>query len=239
MIAVAALVAALLAPASAGVSSPRPQASLAVSPPRVALVGKASSTISVTNRGAESLVVDVGRAGFALDLRGRPRIVRRPAAAWLTMRPSRLLLAPGATAPLRVSAVPTRRAEPGDHDALVLLTARAPHRTRVAVRMRIGVLVEVRVPGRIVHRLVLRRLSVLRAGVLELEIANRGNVTEPLGRIRMSIRGRRMRIDPRDLLPRTRGIVQLRYGRAIHGRATVTVQLPRKGVTRAFHVTLP
>jgi len=239
MITAAALVAALLVPASAGASSPRPQASLAVSPPRVALVGKASSTISVTNRGAESLVVDIGRAGFALDLHGRPRIARRPAATWLTMRPQRLLLAPGATAPLRVSAAPARRAEPGDHDALVLLTARVPRGTRVAVRMRIGVLVEMRVPGRIVHRLTLGRVRVPRAGVLELLVANRGNVTESLARLRVSVRGRRLRAPVRELLPRTKGIVQLRYRRAMHGRATVIVNLPARWVRRALHVTLP
>jgi len=237
MIAAAALVAALLAPASAGASGP-PKASLAVSPPRVAIVGRASSTISVTNRGAERLVVDVGRAGFALDLRGRPKIVPRPAAAWLTTRPQRLLLAPGASVLLRISAAPTRRAEPGDHDALVVLTARLPRSGRVAVRMRIGVLVEVRVPGRIVHRLELHGLRVRRAGVLELMVANRGNVTESLGRLRVSIRGRRLRTDARDLLPRTQGILQLRY-RGMRGSATVVVGLPREGVRRTFRVRLP
>jgi hypothetical protein len=239
MIAAAAFgAAALLAPASAGAGGPRPPASLAVSPPHVALVGRASSIVHVTNPGAQAVVVDVGRAGFALDLRGRPRIVNRTATSWIRFRPQRLVLGPGATAPLTVTSALGRRAEPGDHEALVLLTTRVRPAGRVAVRMRLGVVVAVRVPGRVVHRLVLRSLRVRRAGVIELLVANRGNVTEPLDRVRVVVQGRRLRAEPRDLLPRTRGIVAFRY-RRLHGAATAVVVLPRKGVRRAFRLVLP
>jgi hypothetical protein len=240
MIAAAALAAAaLLAPASAGAGGPpRPPASLAVSPPHVALVGRASSTVRVSNPGAQPVVVEVQRAGFGLDLRGRPRIVGRAASGWLRFRPQRLVLGPGATAPLTVTSALGRRAEPGDHEALVLLTTRVRPAGRVAVRMRLGVVVAVRVPGRVVHRLVARSLRVRRAGVLELLVANRGNVTEPLGRVHVVLRGRRLQPQPRDLLPRTRGIVRFRYDR-LHGPARAVVELPRTEVRRAFRLVLP
>ena len=62
-------------------------------------------------------------------------------ARWLTVRPSRIGLAPGASASITVAARVPRRAEPGDHDALVLLTTRPRDAGGVAVRMRVGVVV--------------------------------------------------------------------------------------------------
>src|SRR5439155_5279947 len=130
-----------LAPASAGAGTvPRPPASLSVSPARVTLVGAAARTIQVTNRGSDAAVVDAGSAGFSLSLRGRPRIVprrrgARDASSWLTLRPQRLTLSPGATASLSVSSAAPPHAEPGDHDALVLLSTRRGSDGRVAVLM--------------------------------------------------------------------------------------------------------
>ena len=100
--------------------------------------------------------VEVASAGFALDLRGRPRIVKRrgprSAAGWLSLRPARIRLAPHAAGTLLVSARLPRRAEPGDHDALVLLSARPLARARLSVRLRLGVVVVVRAPGAVVWR---------------------------------------------------------------------------------------
>src|SRR5204863_3014737 len=134
------------------------------------------------------VVVDVSRAGYALDLRGRPRVVRpvagrRAAIPWLTVRPSRLALPAGGSASLSVSSRLPRRADPGDRGALVLLTTRPVRSAAVAVRMRLGVVVVVRAPGAIVRRLDLLRLRIRapsRPRLLELWIANRGNVTEEL-----------------------------------------------------------
>src|SRR5205823_3556159 len=168
------------------------------SPAHVTLVGAAQATIHLANSGRSPVVVDAGRAGFGLDLRGRPKIVSgdraRRVAAWLTLRPQRLSLQPGASADLIVSSALPSRPQPGDHDALVLLTSRPAHGVRVAVRMRLGIVVVVHVPGAIVRRLELRRLRVRRAGrarVLELFIANRGNVTETLRRDRVTVSLRR------------------------------------------------
>jgi hypothetical protein len=92
----------VLASASAGAGTPRPPLALTAAPARVALTRSDEVTIRVANPGSNPVVVDVARAGFALDLRGRPRIVDRrealrAAAAWLTVRPTRLLVPAGAT----------------------------------------------------------------------------------------------------------------------------------------------
>src|SRR5262249_50286501 len=141
-----------------------------------------------TNFGLHRVVVDVTRAGFALDVRGRPRIVlrgdRRAAVKWLTLRPRTLALQPGQTKTVSVSSTLPARVEPGDHDALVLLVTRPPRRSTVAVRMRMGVVVVVRTPGTVVRRLELHTLRARRAThgslALELLVVNRGNVTEVL-----------------------------------------------------------
>ena len=249
MIVCLAITACALAPASAGASVVRPPVSLVASPSHVTLVGRARETIRVSTSGAEAVVVDVTRAGFALDLRGRPRIAARgggplPAGRWLRARPARLAIAPGAVAELTVSSVPPRRAEPGDHSALVLLTTRPRPRRALAVRMRLGVVVVVRIPGRIVRRLVPLSLHVRRAGrlrVFELFVANRGNVTEVLDRgcatVTLRRRGRllaRLRPAPRQLLPRTSGLVEVRYAGRVRGRLVARVDFAaRKSCPRA------
>jgi hypothetical protein len=235
----ACLTAALLAPALAGAG--RPPVSLVASPAHVALAGKARGTIHVTNSGLEAVVVDVTRTGFAFDLRGRPRIVprgARAAASWLAVRPRRLTIEPGGEAALTVASTLPRRAEPGDHGELVLLTTRPVRAAGIAVRMRIGVVVVVRAPGKVVRRLSLLALRARRAGnarMLELLVANRGNVTEALGRgcVTVSLlRGGRVLVRlhpaPRELLPRTRGIVELRYAGPLRGWVRARVELSRR-----------
>lgn len=233
MIVCLAITACALAPASAGASAVRPSVSLVASPARISLVGTARQTIRVANTGASAVVVDIARAGFALDLRGRPRVATRPAAPWLHVRPLRLAIAPGREASLTVRTAPSPRAEPGDHGALVLLTTERRPGRALAIRMRLGVVVVLRVPGRIVRRLVPLRIHVRRAGrvrVLVLTLANLGNVTETVDRRCVSValvrRGRvlaRLRPARRDLLPRTRGIVELRYRGAVRGRVRAVV----------------
>ena len=246
----------LLAPATVGASAVRAPVSLVASPARVAIAGSGRATIQIRNSGTRRVELIVRRAGFALDLRGRPRIVRRGriggAGSWLTVRPRRLALAPGTTASLTISSNVPRRARPGDHNALVLLTSRPIRGARLAVRMRLGVVVVVRAPGRTTRRLELRRLRTRRVGsarILELLVANRGSVTEILQRERLTMilrRGRRIvaRLEPaaRELLPRTSGLVQARYRGRVRGRITAVVELsygPGLGaVRRAFHLRL-
>jgi hypothetical protein len=227
----------VLAPASAGAGTARPPASLSVSPARVLLLGAAQQAVRVTNRGSAAVIVDAAPAGFALSLRGRPRIVvrgrgRQDVAGWLTLRPRRLELRPGGSATLTVSSTAPHGAGPGDHAALVLLSSRGPSGT-VSVLMRLGVVVDVRVPGTIVRHLVLRALHVRRdraIRVLELSLANRGNVTELLQRGRVVVtlsRGAhvlaRLVAAPRELLPRSSGLAELRYRGPLRGRLTARV----------------
>lgn len=235
-----ALVALTLVPASAGTSGARPPVALTASPSHVALAGAARATVRVTNSGARRVVVDVSRAGFALGLRGRPKIVgleavSRSAAAWLTFRPHTLVLTSGGSASVTIASKLPPRTEPGDHDALLLFTTRRHATDAVAVRMRMGIVVVVRAPGAVVRRLELRGLRVVRGGrfrVLELRIANRGNVTESFARARarMSLHrgGRRiarLTADPRELRPRTSGILQFRYRGALRGGVIAQVDV--------------
>lgn len=236
----AAVLAALAAPALAGAASPPPVALIA-SPSHVDLKGSARAPVTVTNSGSRPVVVDVARAGFALDLRGRPHAVARRS-SWLAVGPRRLTLAPGATAMLTVSAHVPRRAQPGDHSELVLLTSRPPARRGLPVRLRVGVVVVVRAPGRVVRRLTVIRLHVRRAGkarVLGLLLANRGSVTESVGGpcavLWLHRRGRiiaRLRTLERRILPHTRGLVELVYRGRLRGQLRAISPPPTPGCPR-------
>lgn len=257
MILCLAATACLLAPAPPSAGASRPPISLVALPAHVVLTGGRRQTIRVQNSGTQRVVVDVTRAGFALDLRGRPRVFSargaRPAFSWLALRPRWLVIPPGQSRPLLVAARLPPKAVAGDHEALVLLTSRPKRRGAVFVRMRLGVVVVVRVPGKVVHRLAPLRLHVRRAGrsrLFELLLANRGNVTETVSRpcLALSLRrgGRvlaRLTPVPRRLLPRSRGIVEARYrGRA---RGWVTARIDsradiqcRRIPARTFRVRL-
>jgi len=235
------------------VATSRPP-SLAASPARLTLNGAESRTIRVTNSGGGAALVDVAPAGFALDLRGRPRIVRRTDAAALRLevQPRRLALQPGEATTLTVSAVPPPHVRAGDHPALVLLTTQ-PRGAGLDVRMQIGIVVIVRMPGAVLHRLELRGLRVRRgrgADLLELSVVNRGDVTEHLARerIRVSLRRRgrviaRMRAGPRDVFPRSPATETFRYRGRLRGPATALVEVvrPANGVPilrRTFRIRL-
>jgi hypothetical protein len=248
------LAALVLVPASAGAGTARPPLALTATPAHVSIAGSGRATVRVANPGTTPLVVEVGRAGFSLDLRGRPQIVprsaRHAATRWLTVWPHRFVLRPGSSRALTVSSRLPARFEPGDHDALVLLTTHPRRSAGVAVRLRVGVVVIVRAPGRVVRRLVLRELRVRRARgarALEVVVANRGNVTERLARERVRIwllrRGARTALaaEPRDLRPRTSGVVVARYG-ARRGWRAVRVEIASAEggpvVRRTFRVKL-
>jgi hypothetical protein len=235
------------------VATSRPP-SLAASPARVTLTGAESRTIRVTNSGGGVALVDIAPAGFALDLRGRPRIVRRTdaAASRLEVQPRRLALQPGEASTLTVSAVPPPHVRAGDHPALVLLTTR-PRGAGLGVRMQIGIVVIVRVPGAVLRRLELRGLHMRRArgaDLLELSVVNRGNVTEHLARerVRVSLRRRgrviaRLRAGPREVFPRSPATETFRYRGRMRGPATALVEVmrPADGVPilrRTFRIRL-
>jgi hypothetical protein len=231
-----ALAAVVLVPASAGAGTNRPPLALTATPARVALAGSAVATIRVANAGTSPVVVDVARAGFALDLRGRPKMLARAdgAASWLSVRPGRFVLPAGTSRSLAVASRLPARVEPGDHDALVLLTTRPRRGAAVSMRMRIGIVVVVRVPGHVVRRLVVRGARVRHAAghrIVEVAVVNRGNVTETLdaGRVHVVLTRRgttvRLRATSRELRPRTRGLVELPYRGRLSGWVTARVQI--------------
>jgi hypothetical protein len=149
-----------------------------------------------------------------------------------------------------VRAAPSRRAEPGDHPALVLLTSRPLGKRRVRVRLRVGVVVDLRVPGRIMRRLDARAIRVSRLGesrMLGVLLVNRGNVTERLGqdglRLVLTHNGRRfatLRPQREELLPRSRGVAEFAYRGAVRGAVDARVELRRsiRGRRPVFHLRL-
>jgi hypothetical protein len=245
-----------LASASAGASGARPPVALIASPSKLELAGTSQAAVRVTNAGASRVLLDVREAGFALDLRGRPRVVaqqasQRSAAGWLAFRPRRLVLRPGASGSVIVASKVPPRAEPGDHDALVLFTTRRQAAGGLSVRVRMGVVVVVRAPGQIFRGIQARGLRVLRWGrarTLELSLVNRGNVTESFERARAIVSlerdGRRLagvRGEARELRPHTRGVLEFRYRGSVTGRVIARVDVSSDSgqvVRRAFRIRL-
>jgi hypothetical protein len=225
---------------------------LSASPLRLTLRGASTAAITVRNPGRRPLLVDVSRAGFGRSRRGKPLV--RPAhgaAAWLRLRPRRIRIGAEGKAVLHVRAVPSRRTDPGDHPALVLLTTRPLGVKHVRVRLRVGVIVNLRVRGRIVRRLDARGLSVRRLGerrLLELRLVNRGNVTERLGgdglRLALLRHGRvfaTLRPRPRELLPHSAGVAVFAYGGRVRGAVVARIKLrpPSRGGRRSVGGLVP
>jgi hypothetical protein len=214
------------APPAEGADADRPRVALSVSPAHLALAAPASRRINLRNDGAERIVVDIARRAAALQTAAK---------AWLQVVPARLFLRPGRSAVLTLRVRLPQGAEPGDHQVLVLLTTRPLRGRRVAVQVRLGVRVRVRVPGRIVRELALGRLHVHRtrgARFISVWIRNRGSVTVQLsGRVKASLvrRGRQVaRLSPRArraLLPGSRAVLALRYRGSVRGLVTAVVQV--------------
>jgi hypothetical protein len=220
------------------VAPPPPAAALAVSPTRIELVGAGSAAVVLTNTGRVATIVDAARAGFAIDPGGRPRVVLRgDPGVRLVVRPAGVRLGAGASAAATIVASVRPRASPGDHAALVVFTTRPRSSGGVGVRLRVGVVVVVRVPGAIVHRLRLARVRVLRR-IVRIVVRNRGNVVELLGRssLRVQLRGRPVRLlgpVARELLPG--GIAVLRFARPTrHGRLAIELVGPDGTRVRRF-----
>ncbi len=238
---VAAIAALALVAAGApnGTGRERPLASLSASPTRIALSGSSRASVTLTNYGATRAQVSVGRGSFTLDLRGRPAIGRpgaRSAQSWLTFRPSALSIAPGGRAELEVAARVPARARPGDHHALLLLVTRPSRVGGVGVRMRLGVRVAVRAPGKVVRRVAVRGLRVRRSGRargLDVTLENLGDLIETRAvDVVLSARGRvdRVHAETREVLPRTRAILTARYVGQLRGRVLARVEVD--GVAR-------
>jgi hypothetical protein len=231
------------APSAAGADADRPRVALSVSPARLALAASGSKTIKLRNSGAERVVVDVTRRTLGMQ----------PAAkTWLHIAPARLVLRSGESAILTLRASPPRRAEPGEHQVLVLLTTRPLGGGRVNVQVRLGVRIRMVVPGRIVRDAALGGLRLRRsrnARFMFVSVTNRGNVTVPLrGRVTALLlrRGQRhAQLTPRGrraLLPGARAVLALRYGGRVRGLLTVVIRVRLgpgvRAVERRYRVRL-
>lgn len=247
---IALLATAALAAVAPGASARgRPVVSLSASPARLMLASDKARTIRLTNFGTSRVTVDSSLSGVAVDVRGRPTLVQRPtagrnAAAWLLVRPRHLTIPARGSATVRVRVRVPRRAQPGDHHAAVVLATRPLDRGRVGVRMRLAVRVSVRAPGRVRRRVEIRALRVRRVGrarLLEVRLANRGNVTEKLaGRVTVSLTGRttlRVRAPRRELLPGREGVVAAVYRGRARGKIRARVGV-RGASSRAFRIRL-
>jgi hypothetical protein len=229
------------APASAG--APR-RAGLVVWPARTTVAAGGVTTLHIANRTRTAVSLSVRTMGLELDLRGGPRLVRSSSGtALVVVRTRRVAIAPGAVGTVAVRALARRGLAPGDRPALVLLAARSTGGAGVGVQVRIGVPIEVRVPGAVRRRLRLGGVHV-RGRRLELSVRNLGNVDERLDRDAIAVelwRGPRrlatLHPRPRDLFPRTRGIVEFGLPKRLHGRlrAVASVRRPSGG-RRAFTV---
>jgi hypothetical protein len=244
-----------LVPAAAGVA-PRKALGLTAAPARVVLRGSGVAAVRLRNPGEKPVAVEVAAAGFSLDLRGRPHIVRRggprSASGWLAFRPAHVELAPHASHTVVVSARVPPHTEPGDHDAILVFRTRPLVRAGVSIRLRLGVVVVVRAPGTVARRLRLRRLRLARRGgkrALELLVVNAGNVTERLRHVRAILwrpaSGRRVAIiggAVRELRPHTRGILEFRLRTRVTGPVAVRVIVPaepgRRLLRRTFRLRI-
>jgi hypothetical protein len=249
----AAAVAALVGPVAAP-----PRTTLSVSPAHVALQAGSRATLHIQTGAGGPLLLRASVAGLALDLRGKPRIAaRREAAPWLSVSPASVEVGRrGATLVIASHRRPS--SWPGDHSALVLLTATAPPAKGVAIQLRVGVVVTMRVKGRLVHRLEVvaarvgrssvGRRSARRARMIELTFANRGNVIESIGgpRLRITLlrRGRviaRLAARRRKVLPHTAALVLVRYGGRSRGLTTIRILVAGpagRSVVRSFPLRL-
>lgn len=198
-----------------------PPAALTVSPTRLVVAANEPRTLEIVNRGRTAATVVVSTAGYAVGLRGTPRIAG--GSRLVLVRPRNVALAPGASAAVTVSSA-SRRLQPGDHAALVIVASR-PTAGAVGVSLRIGALVLVRGRGAIVHRVIPLALRA-RGRALELSVRNEGTVSERLTPasvgIRLLPRGR-ARVESRELLPHTRGILRLRIRAPAPARAVVRI----------------
>jgi hypothetical protein len=250
MIAAVALTAAAL---STGIAvAPAPLA-LSVSPAHITLDAGGKATVRVGGTGGRRLLLRAAVAGLALDPHGRPRIVGlRDAGPWLTVRP-RTISAGRDGATFVVGSRRPARARPGDHSAIVLVTATVRSKTAIAVELRVGLVVTVRVAGRRIRRIEViaadvRRLPGTRGHRILVTVANRGDVIESIGGAQLKVtllrRGRivgRLRVRPRKVLPHTSAVVRFPWPVHIRHGLVVRIALARPGggtTTRTFRLKL-
>jgi hypothetical protein len=243
----------VLAPViTAGASSKAAGLAVSAWPARVLVTAPGTAVVGVGNPSDDPVRLVAQPQAYVLDARGRPQI-RLPRVRWFGVRPATLVIPPHAVSHVSLTVRRPAGATPGDHAELLLLSTAPPAGRRVFARLRIGVVVVVRVPGRLVRTLAAGPLTVRRsptATVLDVLVANRGNVDEWLGRGRVSVtlidngwRRGSPPIAPRRLLAHSSGLVEARFAGHLRGvlDAVVAIRQPRFGVAivrRRYHLRL-
>jgi P pilus assembly chaperone PapD len=214
------------------VQAPAPVA-LSVSPARIAVRAPASRTIRLRNSGLEDVIVEVTR-----------RAVGESGAfkSWVHVVPARQSIRAGSTATFTLRVGRSATATPGDHAAVVFMTTHRAGAAGVSIRLRVGVRLLVRVPGRLVRRIEFGRLRVKGRRIV-VPVANRGNVVVSLApRVTATLlrRGRhvaRLRARaPSLLLPGGRVSLVFPYARRFRG--VFSAELRVGGVVRRFRLRL-
>ncbi len=237
---------------SAGSGSATTPLALSVSPAHLALRAGGRATIHVRAVSGGRLLLRTSIAGLTLDGRGRPQIAaRRDAAAWLTLHPQTILAGRDGASFVVTSRRPSG-ARPGDHTAIVLLTATASGGKGIAVAMRVGLVVTVRIGGRSIRRVevvaVRSRAAPGGRRVIAVTVANRGERIESIGGAPLAVtlvrRGHiigRFRVARRQLLPHSRAVVTSRTRSTVHGPVVARVSLVRpdgRTTTHTFRLRL-
>jgi hypothetical protein len=190
--------------------------------------------VHVANHTRGAISVIVRTVGLVLDLRGGPRVVPSSAGTPLiALDRRRIVIGAGNVGVVRVQARGARGLAAGDRPALVLLTAHSAGGAGIGVEVRIGVPVEVRVPGIVRRRVELGALAIHGRRV-DLHVRNRGNVEERIDRAavlvevwRASRRLATLRPRARDLLPHARGLLEFRLPKPLRGRTRIVVRVFR------------
>jgi hypothetical protein len=250
MIAAIALTAAAL---STGSGAAPARLALSVSPAHVTLDAGDKATVRVGGIGGRRLLLRAAVAGLTLDPRGRPRIAGlREAGSWLTVRPQTIPAGKDGAIFVVTSHRPAR-ARPGDHSAIVLVTATVRSKTAIAVAMRVGLVVTVRVAGRRIRRVEViaahvTHLAGRRGRLVLVTVANRGDVIESIGGAQLEVtllhHGRtvaQLRVPRRKVLPRTSAVVRFRWPTHVRQGLVARIAVVRPGgrtTTRTFRLKL-
>ncbi len=243
----------MLAPAvTAGASGNAAGLAVSAWPARVLVQAPGTAVVGVGNPGDDAVRLIAQAEGYALDARGRPQI-RVAQTRWFGVSPASIVIPPHAVSRISLTVRRPPGARPGDHAELLLLSTAPPTGRRVFARLRIGVVVVVRVPGRLVRRLApgpVRARRLPAATALDVVVANRGNVDEWLGRGRISVtlvengwHRAAPPIAPRRLLAHSSGLVEARFAGRLRGELDAVVVIRRPGfgvaiVRRRYHLRL-
>lgn len=143
-------------PATLAEADPAPGFGLQVTPARMVVPAAAISAaqrFQVTNRGRSSFDVTVEKADFVADVHGTMTFQPQApyaAAAWVSVRPSRLRIPAGVTREVTVRMAVPAHPEPGDHQlALIFKVPAGRNAANIRINRAIAAPVFITVPGRI------------------------------------------------------------------------------------------